>query len=85
MKPQVKKQGNDNEIIVKLLCEQRLDLGILRRDVMWSSMLKGHECEVWGGEKRSHTCISLHVFLQLALITTQEGRYCLQASTQATI
>ena len=55
-----------------LLCEQPLDLGI-SRDVMWSSTLKGHECEGWGGEKRGHAHILLRVFLQRALIATQKG------------
>ena len=55
-----------------LLCEQPLDLGI-SRDVMWSSTLKGREFEGWGGEKRGHARILLHVFLQLALIACQKG------------
>ena len=54
-----------------LLCEKPLDLGIAR-DVMWSSMFKGRECEGWGGEKRGHAHILLHVFLQLALIASQK-------------
>ena len=55
-----------------LLCEQPLDWGI-SRDVAWRSMLKECECEGWGGEKRGHARILLHVFLQLALIATQKG------------
>ena len=55
-----------------LLREQPLDLGI-SRDVMWSSTLEGRECEGWGGKKRGHARILLHVFLQLASIATQKG------------
>ena len=54
-----------------LLCEQPLDLGI-STGVMWSSSFKGRECEGWGGEKRGHARILLHVFLQLALIASQK-------------
>ena len=34
--------------------------------------VKGRECEGWGGEKRGHARILLHVFLQLALIASQK-------------